>query len=122
MSISDMLAHIITEVRDFDKLDTSELHMKISEENGELAEAILVERGKLPGKKLKEPALAEGADVIIATICTVAKHYASIPAPELATLLSKWVNVKMGKYSEKLHTPPPAPPPRSGRVGPVNKF
>lgn len=122
LSISDLIAQIITEARDFDPLDASEMHMKISEENGELAEAMLVERGKLPGKKLKEPALGEGADVIIASICAIAKHYPSIPADELAMGLAKWVNVKTGKYFDKLHAPAPVPAPRSGRVGPVNKF
>lgn len=122
VSISDLLTHIIMEVRGFEILDTSELHMKVSEENGEFGEAILIERGRLPGKKLKEPALGEGADVIIATVCTLAKHYGSMPAEDLADMLSKWVNIKMGKYSRKLHAPAPVKPPRVGRVGPVNKF
>jgi hypothetical protein len=101
-SITDLLPHIITQVRRFDKLDTTEMHMKLSEENGEFAEALLVERGKLPGKKLKEPAMGEGADVIIATICTLAKHYPDLSPEQLAAELSKWVNIKMNKYEQNL--------------------
>jgi len=97
------MVHIIELAREFDQLDASELHMKVSEENGELAEAILVERGKLPGKKLKEPAAGEGADVIISAVCTLAKHYSGLSAEELASQLSKWINIKTGKYERKLH-------------------
>jgi hypothetical protein len=101
-SISEIIPHIIQEVRARETLDVNELHMKISEENGELATAILVEAGKLPGKRLKEPAMGEGADVIIATICTLAKHYPNKTPEQLAAELAKWVNVKMGKYEKKL--------------------
>lgn len=122
VSVTDLMPHIIEEVRGFEVLDVSELHMKVSEETGEFGEAVLIERGRLPGKKLNEPAMGEGADVIIATICVLAKHYPDLSPAELSTLLSKWVNVKMAKYSRKLHAPAAVPPVRQGPVGPVNKF
>ena len=122
VSVTDLMPHIIEEVRGFETLDVSELHMKVSEETGEFGESILIERGRLPGKKLKEPAMGEGADVIIATICVLAKHYPHLSPAELTTLLTKWVNIKMAKYSRKLHAPAPAPLVRQGRVGPVTKF
>lgn len=101
-SLSDLLAHIVREVREYEKLGTSELFMKLSEENGEFAEAILIERGKLPGKFLKEPAMGEAADGIIGAVCVLAKHYPNMSPEEIGTSLSKWCNIKMRKYSKKL--------------------
>jgi hypothetical protein len=102
VSITTLMPHIITQVRAYDTLDVNEMHMKVSEETGELGTAILVERGKLPGKVLNEPAMGEGADVIIATISTLAKHYPDLSPEELSAELTKWVNFKMGKYEAKL--------------------
>jgi hypothetical protein len=108
-SISAIIPHIVVEVRTYETMDVNELHMKISEENGELAQAILAERGKLPGKVLKEPAMGEGADVIIATICALAKHYPNKSPDQLSAELAKWVNIKMDKYERKLRQKSDAP-------------
>lgn len=103
-SITDLIAHIVREVRELEKLDCSELFMKLSEENGEFSEAILIERGKLPGKVLKEPAMGESADILIGTVCVLAKHYPDMSPDEIATNLAKWCNIKMRKYSKKLRS------------------
>jgi NTP pyrophosphatase (non-canonical NTP hydrolase) len=102
-SVTKQIPHIIAEVRAFDKLDVNELQLKVCEETGELAQAILVERGKLPHKSLKEPAIGEGADVIIATVATLAKLYPEMTPDKLAEELARWVTLKMAKYEGRLH-------------------
>lgn len=101
-SLSDLIAHIVREVRELEKMDTGDLALYLSTEKGELSEAILAEQGKLPGKYLKEPAMGEAADCIVGVVCIMAKHYPDLSPEQIATNLSKWCNIKMHKYSKKL--------------------
>lgn len=101
-SISDLIAHIVREVRLLETMNATELALYLSTEQGEFAEAILAEQGKLPGKYLKEPAMGEAADVVIGAVCVLAKNCPDMSAEEIGTNLAKWCNIKMRKYSKKL--------------------
>jgi hypothetical protein len=101
-SISDLVAHIVREVRDYETMGVGDLGLCLSAEHGEFSEACLVERGKLPGKFLKEPAMGEGADELIGVVCVLAKQYPEMSPEEIGTNLAKWCNIKMRKYSKKL--------------------
>jgi NTP pyrophosphatase (non-canonical NTP hydrolase) len=101
-SITDLVAHIVREVRLLERMNATELTLYLSTEKGEFSEAILAEQGKLPGKYLKEPAMGEAADCIVGVVCILAKHYPDMSPEEIGKNLGKWCNIKMRKYSKKL--------------------
>ena len=68
------LFKMVGEVALEDGLNTEQMFMHISQEVGELAECINVEKGVLLGKTLKENSLHEVADIFIATIATIVRH------------------------------------------------
>jgi NTP pyrophosphatase (non-canonical NTP hydrolase) len=103
-SISDLVAHIVREVRLLETMNATELTLYLSTENGELAEAILAEQGKMPGKYFKEPAMGEAADCLVGIVCIMAKHHPDMSPEDIGTNLAKWCNIKMRKYSKKLRT------------------
>ena len=76
-----------------------QLHMKCSEEMGELAEVLLVESGVLPHKTVNEDAFHEAADVFICLIGVLATHYPDLSPREIYTTLEQAVGQKTEKYT-----------------------
>lgn len=72
---------------------------KLTEECGELAEAVLVERGFKPHKTLEpDAAIAEAADVLMCLLLLLGRLYPSRPPEELAAMLTGQANEKLDRY------------------------
>jgi NTP pyrophosphatase (non-canonical NTP hydrolase) len=77
--------------------------LKLVEEVGELAEAILIEDGLLPHKpRQKEPAMGEAADVILMVIQTLHNHYPKLDASAILDDLQYHLGLKLTKWEEKV--------------------
>lgn len=76
--------------------------LKLMEEVGELAEALLYEDGLLPHKApLKEPSVGEAADIILMVMQVLANHY-KISPKELLVLLKCHLETKLTKWNDKV--------------------
>jgi hypothetical protein len=76
--------------------------LKLMEEVGEFAEAINHACGYLPHKTMKEPAMAEAADVIQNVICILGRIYPDIPADQLLAGLAHYLETKTDKWENVL--------------------
>lgn len=82
-----------------ERMDPLMLLCKLTEECGELAEAVLVERGFKPHKKLEpEAAIAEAADVLLCMLLVLSRLYPGLTPEQLATRLSQRADEKLARY------------------------
>lgn len=82
-----------------ERMDPLMLLCKLTEECGELAEAVLVERGFKPHKTLeRDAAIAEAADVLMCLLLLLGRLYPNRPTEELAALLTGQANEKLARY------------------------
>ena len=72
--------------------------IKLTEECGELAEAVNKHDGFLPHKELKEPVEGEVADVIITAIDVLRKAYQDKSEKEVMALLADQIEKKSAKW------------------------
>lgn len=83
-----------------DKRPLSVRGLKLSEECGELSEAIAHQEGWLPLKQMKEPLIGEVADVIITAIDVLRDaHPTDISDEELMNMLDEWLKKKLDKWT-----------------------
>lgn len=75
------------------------LHIKLSEEVGELGECINHHQGFLPHKEMKEPIAGEVADVINTTIAILAHAYPDLSEDQVFDLLNEQLTKKNEKWS-----------------------
>lgn len=84
---------------DHERMDPLMLLCKLTEECGELAEAVLVERGFKPHKTLEpEAAIAEAADVLLCLLLVLSRLYPGLSPEQLATRLSQQADGKLARY------------------------
>jgi NTP pyrophosphatase (non-canonical NTP hydrolase) len=82
-----------------ERMDPLMLLCKLTEECGELAEAVLVERGFKPHKTLEpEAAIAEAADVLMCILLLLGRLYPGLPPDELAAKLAMQADDKLARY------------------------
>ncbi len=82
-----------------ERMDPLMLLCKLTEECGELAEAVLVERGFKPHKTLEpDAAIAEAADVLMCLLLLLGRLYPTRSPEELAALLTGQANDKLARY------------------------
>lgn len=82
-----------------ERMDPLMLLCKLTEECGELAEAVLVERGFKPHKTLEpEAAIAEAADVLLCILLVLSRLYPGLTPEQLATRLSQQADHKLARY------------------------
>ena len=82
-----------------ERMDPLMLLCKLTEECGELAEAVLVERGFKPHKTLKpEAAIAEAADVLMCVLLLLGRLYPELTPEELAIRFARQSNDKLARY------------------------
>jgi NTP pyrophosphatase (non-canonical NTP hydrolase) len=100
MDMRDILVDVMLTSTTKDTLDTNQLYMKMGEEVGELAEALLVEQGVLPHKTLTEDSFGEAADVLICLVGVMAEHHKDKPPTVVYHLLLDALAVKAAKYED----------------------
>jgi len=76
--------------------------IKLTEECGELAEAVNKHEGLLPHKELKEPVEGEVADVIITAIDVLRRVHADKTEEEVFELLKTQLELKSQKWENIL--------------------
>lgn len=82
-----------------ERMDPLMLLCKLTEECGELAEAVLVERGFKPHKTLEpDAAIAEAADVLMCLLLLLNRLYPERAPAELAAQLAAQADGKMARY------------------------
>jgi hypothetical protein len=82
-----------------ERMDPLMLLCKLTEECGELAEAVLVERGFKPHKTLEpDAAIAESADVLMCLLLLLGRLYPNRSPEALAALLTGQANDKLTRY------------------------
>ena len=82
-----------------ERMDPLMLLCKLTEECGELAEAVLVERGFKPHKTLEpEAAIAEAADVLLCMLLVLSRLYPGLTPEQLAARLSQQADHKLARY------------------------
>lgn len=82
-----------------ERMDPLMLLCKLTEECGELAEAVLVERGFKPHKTLEQDAaIAEAADVLMCLLLLLGRLYPGRSPAELAGLLAGRMDEKLARY------------------------
>jgi Lar family restriction alleviation protein len=72
--------------------------MKLSEEVGELSEALLIEMGSLAYKEKEVSAIDEIADVLNAVAAILARHYSDMSTNEILEMLNAASRRKILKY------------------------
>lgn len=80
-------------------------HMKLVEECGEFAEALLVTQGYLTHKVLKEPLMGELADVIICALDTAREAYKHLSDQQFMDELQKQLDLKSKKWEDVIIAP-----------------
>ncbi len=94
-SFSDALRVFATHER----MEPLMLLCKLTEECGELAEAVLVERGFKPHKTLPpDAAIAEAADVLMCLLLLLGRLYPERSPEELAGQLAGQADEKLARY------------------------
>ena len=103
-TIGDILLDAAEVTIEHETMPVWALAMKITEENGELQEALLKELGFLQHKVLKESPMYEAADVIICVIGVLAKLYTTrgFTADQIMNQLRGALDHKMHKYKERI--------------------
>ena len=82
-----------------ERMDPLMLLCKLTEECGELAEAVLVARGFKPHKTLEEDAaIAEAADVLMCLLLLLGRLYPERSPDQLAALLAAQADAKLARY------------------------
>ena len=81
-----------------DPLPLANMMVKLTEESGELAEAVNFHEGYLPNKTMKEPLEGEVADVINCAVAVLVKARPNLTDAELLTLLEAALRRKTDKW------------------------
>lgn len=82
-----------------ERMDPLMLLCKLTEECGELAEAVLVEQGFKPHKTLgPEAAIAEAADVLLCILLVLSRLYPGLTPEQLSARLSQRTDDKLARY------------------------
>jgi NTP pyrophosphatase (non-canonical NTP hydrolase) len=88
----DELAAVIKDTMTLEQKDLVELALKVSEETGELAQAVLSYK-KIPGSAYKNKTLSdvveEGGDVLITTIATIFRANPGLTPQDVANAIEK---------------------------------
>jgi phosphoribosyl-ATP pyrophosphohydrolase len=85
--------------RTHERMDPSMLMCKLTEEAGELAEAVLVAQGFKPHKTLApDAALDEAADVMLCLLLVLSRVYPDQPPDALARSLAGRIDDKLARY------------------------
>lgn len=96
---SDAFTGPLQVIAQHERMDPLMLLCKLTEECGELAEAVLVERGFKPHKTLEsDAAIAEAADVLMCLLLLLGRLYPTRPPAELAAQLTGQANEKLARY------------------------
>lgn len=93
---------------DIEQWTASEVICKLFEEGGELAQAVLIETGKMPHKKLDSPdeVYDEVADVMICALDALAKVYGgTLTDEQIANKVINSLYKKMNKWDVKVLLP-----------------
>jgi NTP pyrophosphatase (non-canonical NTP hydrolase) len=100
MSVSRLFSEVdrILDLAYTDPKPLSALGLKLFEEGGELAEAINYHEGFLQHKTMKEPLVAEIADVINVSLTILVKAYPEKSKPEVLDLLLEHMKIKSDKW------------------------
>lgn len=72
--------------------------VKLQEECGELAEAVLCNENFMPHKTMKEPLVGEVADVILVALDVYRASYPSLSDEELVSQLINQMETKLNKW------------------------
>ena len=98
-NISQVLLKILEMTQSHEGMPDWALGMKLSEETGEVNEALLVANGFLQHKVLKEDVLHEVADVFNVCLGLLAKHYPTKTPEEILEQLNSALVKKGKKYA-----------------------
>ena len=100
----NLMTEIVESART-DNLSLCEMFLKLTEEVGELATAILVEEGAI-NKTIDEDSMHEAADVMIMVLCVLMKSKGEQwDAADVVNELHDAMTTKLGKYYELLNNP-----------------
>lgn len=101
MTMEQTFARIVDLAR-ADIKGPANMGLKLMEEVGEYAECINFELGYLPHKKMKEPAIAEAADVIQNVMCILGALFPTRPKADLWAELEFYMQSKTDKWESVL--------------------
>lgn len=96
---SDAFAEALSVFATHERMDPLMLLCKLTEESGELAEAVLVQRGYKPHKILPtDAAIDETADVVLCLLLVLSRLYPERSPEQLAAELAKHIDSKLVRY------------------------
>jgi NTP pyrophosphatase (non-canonical NTP hydrolase) len=100
MSFSpDAFAEAFSVFATHERMDPLMLLCKLTEESGELAEAVLVQRGYKPHKTLPADAsIDEAADVLLCLLLVLSRLYPERSPAQLAAQLAERIDGKLARY------------------------
>lgn len=100
--LGNVMFDLIQMTREYETLPDWALGLKLSEEVGEVAEALMVANGFSRHKTLEEDVLHEVADVINVCIGLLTQHYNELSPEELERALTDAISKKGKKYQSIL--------------------
>lgn len=99
---ADTFAEALAVFAAHERMDPLMLLCKLTEESGELAEAVLVRRGFKPHKPLPDDAaLDEAADVLMCLLLVLSRLYPALSPAELSARLAASTDRKLARYIER---------------------
>jgi len=95
----DAFTEALTAFATHERMDPLMLLCKLTEESGELAEAVLVQRGYKPHKTLPADAsIDEAADVLLCLLLVLSRLYPERSPAQLAGQLAERIDGKLARY------------------------
>lgn len=98
LSLQEKFEYIVRFSQEKDNMGAHPMTLKIMEEVGEFAQAILKETGYLPHKTLKEDVICEAADIIITVLTALGNHYIDTTPYIIVKTLLDQIQLKQEKY------------------------
>lgn len=95
-----ILYELFVMTRQYETAPDWAMGLKLSEEVGEVNEAVLFSNGYVQHKIMKEDVMHEVADVFNVCIALLVKHYPGIPIDQLFTEFAAAVEKKGRKYAK----------------------
>jgi NTP pyrophosphatase (non-canonical NTP hydrolase) len=104
----DAFTEALTAFAAHERMDPLMLLCKLTEESGELAEAVLVKRGFKPHKQLPPDAtLDEAADVLLCLLLVLSRLHPEHSPAQLATRFAGRIDDKLARYIARQPMVPP---------------
>ena len=100
--LGDAIVEALELSRELEDAPTLVLNAKLSEEFGELSEALLKEMGYLQHKTLKESSISEAADIINVLLAVLSAHYPDKSVDDIIRELRDAIVLKCAKYRDIL--------------------